>query len=101
MLRLANPQSLTGSELDVIAAAVLGGAAITGGRGSVVGVFLGVLLIVITNNSLIVLGIPAAWQKVAVGVLLLVAIGLPFLAGRRRGWAVPARRSARTRGASA
>ena len=79
MLRLANPQTLVGSELDVIAAAVLGGAAITGGKGSVIGVFLGVLLIVITENSLIVLGVPASWQKVAIGVLLLVAIGLPLL----------------------
>jgi simple sugar transport system permease protein len=78
-LRLANPQTLTGSELDVIAAAVLGGAAITGGKGSVIGVFLGVLLIVITNNSLIVLGIPATWQKVAIGLLILVAIGMPLL----------------------
>ena len=79
-LRLADPQTLTGSELDVIAAAVLGGAAITGGKGSVIGVFLGVLLIVITNDSLIVLGIPATWQKVAIGLLLLVAIGMPLLA---------------------
>jgi simple sugar transport system permease protein len=79
-LRLADPQTLTGSELDVIAAAVLGGAAITGGKGSVIGVFLGVLLIVITNDSLIVLGIPAAWQKVAIGLLLLIAIGMPLLA---------------------
>jgi simple sugar transport system permease protein len=78
-LRLANPQTLTGSELDVIAAAVLGGAAITGGKGSVIGVFLGVLLIVITNNSLIVLGIPATWQKVAIGLLILIAIGMPLL----------------------
>ncbi len=78
-LRLANPQTLVGSELDVIAATVLGGAAITGGKGSVIGVFLGVILIVITENSLIVLGVPASWQKVAVGLLLLVAIGLPLL----------------------
>jgi simple sugar transport system permease protein len=78
-LRLADPQTLTGSELDVIAAAVLGGAAITGGKGSVIGVFLGVLLIVITNDSLILLGIPAAWQKVAIGILLLIAIGMPLL----------------------
>ena len=83
VLRLANPQTLTGSELDVIAAAVLGGAAITGGRGSVIGVLLGVILIVITNNSLIVLGVPATWQKVAIGTLLLVAIGLPLLARQR------------------
>lgn len=83
VLRLANPQTLVGSELDVIAAAVLGGAAITGGRGSVVGVCLGVLLVVITNNSLILLGIPSQWQKVAVGVMLLAAIGLPLLGTRR------------------
>jgi simple sugar transport system permease protein len=89
ILRLANPQTLVGSELDVIAAAVLGGAAITGGKGSVLGVFLGVLLIVITENSLIVLGVPAAWQKVAIGFLLLVAIGLPLISnnGYRVSWA--------------
>jgi simple sugar transport system permease protein len=83
-LRLANPQTLAGSELDVIAAAVLGGAAITGGKGSVIGVFLGVLLIVITNNSLIVLGVPATWQKVAIGGLLILAIGMPLLARNGR-----------------
>lgn len=82
ILRLANPHTLTGSELDVIAAVVLGGAAITGGRGSAVGVLLGVILIAITNNSLILLGIPAAWQKVAVGLLLVVAIGMPLIARR-------------------
>ena len=87
MLRLANPQTLVGSELDVIAAVVIGGAAITGGRGSVLGVFLGVLLIVVTNNSLIVLGIPSTWQKVAVAVLLLAAIGLPLIAQHR--WRLP------------
>lgn len=87
MIRLANPQTLVGSELDVIAAVVIGGAAITGGKGSVLGVFLGVVLIVLTNNSLILLGIPSAWQKVAVGALLLSAIGLPLLARRR--WRAP------------
>jgi simple sugar transport system permease protein len=61
-----------------------------------------VLLIVITNNSLIVLGIPAAWQKVAVGALLLVAIGLPLLARHRRSRAIAAPGGlARTGGASA
>lgn len=87
MLRLANPQTLVGSELDVIAAVVIGGAAITGGKGSVLGVFLGVALIVVTNNSLILLGIPATWQKVATGALLLAAIGLPLLAQRK--WRLP------------
>ncbi len=79
VIRLANPQTLVGGELDVIAAVVIGGAAITGGRGSVIGVLLGTLLIVTTNNSLIVLGVSTVWQKVAIGALLLLAIGLPLL----------------------
>jgi simple sugar transport system permease protein len=85
VIRLANPQTLVGGELDVIAAVVIGGAAITGGRGSVFGVLLGVLLIVTTNSSLIALGVSTVWQKVAVGALLLIAIGLPMLLQRKRG----------------
>ncbi len=85
VIRLANPQTLVGSELDVIAAVVIGGAAITGGRGSLIGVLLGTLLIVITTNSLIVLGISTVWQQVVIGALLLIAIGLPLLAHRRQG----------------
>jgi simple sugar transport system permease protein len=49
----------------------------------VIGVFLGTLLIVLTNNSLIILGIPSSWQKVAIGAMLIAAIGLPLLARRR------------------
>ncbi len=85
IIRLANPQTLVGGELDVIAAVVIGGAAITGGRGSVIGVLLGVLLIVITNSSLIALGVSTVWQKVAIGALLLIAIGLPMLVQRKQG----------------
>lgn len=85
IIRLANPQTLVGGELDVIAAVVIGGAAITGGRGSVIGVLLGVLLIVTTNSSLIALGVSTVWQKVAIGALLLIAIGLPMLVQRKQG----------------
>jgi simple sugar transport system permease protein len=55
--RLANPFDLVGSELDVIAAVVLGGARITGGHGSVVGTLLGVLLVTLINNVLILAGV--------------------------------------------
>lgn len=85
VIRMANPLSLTGWELQVIAAVVLGGAAITGGRGSIVGVLLGVLLIALVNNSLILLGIPSAWQQVAIGALLIIAIGLPLVLRRMSG----------------
>ncbi|GAB4472216.1 MAG: ABC transporter permease [Anaerolineae bacterium] len=79
LFRQANPFSIVGTELDVIAAVVLGGASIAGGRGSVVGTLLGVMLITIVNNNLVLLGIPSEWQKLVVGILILVGTGLPLL----------------------
>ena len=81
--RNANPQDLVGNELDVIAAVVLGGASVFGGRGSVFGTVLGVLLIQIINNSLILVGVPTAWQRTAVGVLLIVGVGVQALSAKR------------------
>ncbi len=57
--RQANPQELVGTELNVIAAVVLGGASLTGGRGTVIGSLLGVALVVIMNNSLVLIGVPS------------------------------------------
>jgi simple sugar transport system permease protein len=74
--RQANPFDLVGSELDVIAAVVLGGAAITGGRGTVIGTLLGVLLIVMINNSLILVGIPSVWQRVVIGAVIIIGTGV-------------------------
>ncbi|MCL4176122.1 MAG: ABC transporter permease [Verrucomicrobia bacterium] len=76
MMRNANPFDLVGMELMVLAAVVLGGAGIFGGRGTVTGTILGVLLLVLLNNSLILLGIPTYWQRVFVGLILLVATGI-------------------------
>jgi simple sugar transport system permease protein len=73
---MANPFDLVGMELNVIAAVVLGGARITGGYGSVRGTLLGVALLVVINNSLILLGVPSYWQKVAVGILILIGTGI-------------------------
>ncbi len=77
--RQANPFSIVGTELDIIAAVVLGGASIMGGRGSVIGTLLGVLLITMVNNSLILVGIPSEWQRLVVGLLILIGTGLPLL----------------------
>ena len=76
MMRNANPFDLVGMELTVLAAVVLGGAGIFGGRGTVTGTILGVLLLVLLNNSLILLGIPTYWQRVFAGLILLVATGI-------------------------
>jgi len=79
----ANPQTLVGTELDIIAAVVLGGASIFGGRGSVLGTVLGVVLVQLINNNLVLVGIPSTWQRAAVGVLLIVGVGIQALAAAR------------------
>ena len=82
--RQANPQELVGSELNVIAAVVLGGASLTGGRGTVIGSLLGVALVVIMNNSLVLIGVPSTWQRVVVGAIILIGTGLPAIQARRK-----------------
>lgn len=72
-IRLASPFDLVGSELDVIAAVILGGARITGGTGTVTGTMLGVVLVTLINNVLILAGVPSTWQKVVIGLFILVA----------------------------
>lgn len=81
--RNANPQSIVGTELDIIAAVVLGGASIFGGRGSVLGTVLGVVLVQLINNNLVLLGVPSTWQRAAVGFLLIVGVGVQAVAARR------------------
>jgi simple sugar transport system permease protein len=71
--RQANPSDLVGTELNVIAAVVLGGARITGGTGTVLGTMLGVILIELLTNNLILMGVPSTWQKVVIGAIILVA----------------------------
>ncbi|SAK97447.1 monosaccharide-transporting ATPase [Caballeronia temeraria] len=81
--RLANPFDLVGTELDVIAAVILGGARITGGTGTVMGTLLGVVLVTLINSVLILIGVPSTWQKVIIGAFILVA-GTLFALGRRQ-----------------
>jgi simple sugar transport system permease protein len=81
--RLANPFDLVGTELDVIAAVILGGARITGGTGTVWGTLLGVMLVTLINQVLILIGVPSTLQKVIVGVFILVA-GTLFALARKR-----------------
>jgi simple sugar transport system permease protein len=78
LFRQANPFSIVGTELDVIAAAVLGGASITGGRGSVFGTLLGVVLITIARNNLVLLGIPSEWQRVVIGFFIILGTAIPL-----------------------
>lgn len=73
-----------GVELDVIAAAVVGGAALSGGEGTVPGTVLGVLIIGVLKNGLILLGISPFWQEAIVGIVIIIAVGIDrWTAGRR------------------
>lgn len=74
--RIANPFELAGTELDIIAAVVLGGASIEGGKGSVIGTILGVVLVQIINSSLILVGVPSSWQRIVVGLIVLISSGI-------------------------
>ena len=68
------PNALIGRELDVLAAVVLGGARLGGGRGSVLGCFLGVLLVAILQNGLNLLGVSPYAFKMLIGLTILAAI---------------------------
>lgn len=82
--RAADPFTIVGSELDVLAAVVLGGASISGGRGTVVGTLLGILLVTLVGSSLILVGIPTAWRQAFVGLFLLLGVGAPAWRQRRQ-----------------
>jgi ribose transport system permease protein len=76
MARLSSAQPATGEmfELDAIAAVVLGGTSLSGGRGTVWGTLVGALIIGILNNSLNLLGVSSFYQLVAKGLIILLAV---------------------------
>jgi simple sugar transport system permease protein len=82
--RKADPYDLAGTELEIIAAVVLGGASIMGGYGTVTGTILGVLLINMIKDNLILLGVDGAWQRAAIGLMLLIGVASQAISDKRR-----------------
>jgi len=66
------PTDLMGCEMMIIAAVVLGGTTISGGRGTVLGTCLGLAVITIAKNSLILVGITSTWQRFVLGLIIVI-----------------------------
>jgi ribose transport system permease protein len=82
-LGVATPAASVGSEVDVVAAAVIGGVSLFGGVGSLLGVLLGVGITQMLYNGLVLLGFPSYWQTVAIGAMMLMSIFLDYWRRRR------------------
>ncbi len=81
------PNAGLGIELDAIAAVIIGGASFFGGRGTVVGVLAGVLIMGILRNGLNITNVSAFWQQILIGLVIIVAVYIDVLrrrAGTRR-----------------
>lgn len=72
-LASGSPQTGLGIELTVIAAVVIGGTSLFGGRGNVLGTVLGAVLITMVTNAINLLGVPTAWDRVLLGVVIVIA----------------------------
>ena len=73
-LSSAQPTAGTSYEMDAIAAVVLGGTSLSGGKGRILGTLIGALIIGVLNNGLNIIGISAFWQQVVKGVVILIAV---------------------------
>lgn len=78
------PGAATSVDTDAITAVVLGGVAMTGGTGTMFGVFLGLMVLLTLNNGLLILGVTTYWQNVAKGIVLVFALALDYYRTKRR-----------------
>lgn len=83
--RLASVEITVGQDLPLsaIAATVIGGTSVKGGKGSVVGTLAGVLFIAIMKNGVVLLGIPSLWEKAVVGFLIIISVIIDLLINKR------------------
>ena len=81
-LGASDPNAATGLELSAIAAAVIGGTSLMGGRGSIIGAFIGVLIISVLQNGLAQLGVSEPFKRLITGLVIILAVFLDRWRGR-------------------
>jgi ribose transport system permease protein len=79
---VADPGTGTGEELRIIAACIIGGCSLQGGKGTVFGGLLGLIFVGFINNGMVLLRVPVYWQTLAMGVILLLAVGFDTFSQR-------------------
>lgn len=82
-LGAAMPNNATGMEFDVISAVILGGASLSGGKGSITGALFGALLLGTLSNGMVMLNIHTYWQQIISGVVLVLAVVLDIIKNKR------------------
>lgn len=78
------PNSGEAYETDAIAAAVIGGASMSGGQGSIIGTLIGALMMGVLNNGLNLLGLSYFYQKIAIGMVIIAAVYIDMLRSRKK-----------------
>ncbi|MGB0532792.1 MAG: ABC transporter permease, partial [Paracoccaceae bacterium] len=84
-LMSGTPTAGNGIELQVLAAAVIGGASLRGGEGTILGAFLGVVFVALINNTMTMLAVSIYWQMIVIGGVLITAVALDMLIRSKRG----------------
>lgn len=79
----ATPNAGLGYELDSIAAVVIGGTSLSGGRGTIMGTVLGCLIIGVLNNGLVLLEVSPFWQQVIKGLVILIAVAVDKMGSQK------------------
>lgn len=83
-LSTITPGTGAGFELEAIGAAIIGGTAMTGGSGTIIGTFIGVLIISVLKTGLPFVGLQANWQQVITGAVLLAAVIMDIMKNKRK-----------------
>jgi len=83
-LMSGTPTAGNGIELQVLAAAVIGGASLRGGEGTILGAFLGVVFVALINNTMTMLAVSIYWQMIVIGGVLIMAVALDMLIRSKR-----------------